>query len=121
MQQQTPKSLPKFYVVLFAAFVGMGMSMPGCPGQEAMQQQIDTLTTQNTELTKRLQAMDTQLKAVDKDMIDVKTLLKPMADAVQAQKTALDQLDANLKEVQSKLASKGGAKPAGKPVARKRL
>ena len=28
----------------------MGMSMPSCPGQQAMQQQIDTLTPQNADL-----------------------------------------------------------------------
>lgn len=114
--QTTPNRLnTKFYFILFAAFLGMGMSMPSCPGQQAMQQQIDTLTAQNTDLSKRVMAMNGQVQGLNKDMVDVKNLLKPMADAIQAQKAAMDQLDANLKEVQAKLASSGkSAKAAPK-------
>jgi septal ring factor EnvC (AmiA/AmiB activator) len=116
--QKTARSTSKFYVILLAAFLGMGMSMPSCPGQQAMQQQIDTLTQQNAELMKHVQGMDGQVKMLNKDMGDVKSLLKPIADTVQAQKTSIDQLDANLKEIQSKMtASK--SKTKGKPAAKK--
>src|SRR3954451_19950187 len=102
----------RFYIVLFAAFTFMGMSMPSCPGQQAMQQQIDTLTAQNQELNKRTLAFDAQIKALNGDMVQVKTLLKPMADAIQAQKAAMDQLNANFNEIKTKMtpAPKGGAK-----------
>ena len=103
----------KFYLVLFAAFLGMGMSMPSCPGQQAMQEQIDKLMTQNADLNKRLISMDSQVKALNGDMVQVKTLLKPMSDAIQAQKAAQDQLEANIKEIQAKMtapAAKGGKK-----------
>lgn len=103
------KSSNRFYVILIAAFLGMGMSMPSCPGQQAMQQQIDTLTTQNADLTKKLQGADSQIKTLNADMTQVKTLLKPMADAIQAQKTAMDQLNANLTELQAKLTKPAAA------------
>lgn len=112
--QKTSRSTTKFYVILLAAFIGMGMSMPSCPGQQAMQQQIDTLTSQNAELVKRFQVMDSQIKMLNKDMGDVKSLLKPIADTVQAQKTSIDQLDANLKEIQSKMTAPKGGKASAK-------
>ena len=92
-------------VLMVAAFFGLGMSMPSCPGQQAMQQQIDTLTQQNADLTRRLMAIDGRLKPVEADMSQVKQLLKPMSDAIQAQKAAMDQLDANIKNIQAKLAA----------------
>lgn len=97
-------------VLLASAFVGLGMSMPSCPGQQAMQQQIDTLTTSNTGLTKQVQALDTQVKTLNGEMTQVKQLLKPMSDAIQAQRTGMDQLDSNIKEIQGKLAALGSTK-----------
>lgn len=104
----------KFYVVLFAAFLGMGMSMPSCPGQQALQEQVDKLTSQNADLNKRVMSMDANVKQLDNDMSQVKQLLKPLADTVQAQKGAMELLDANLKEVQTKLAAKAAPKASGK-------
>lgn len=112
--------MSKFYVVLFAAFIGMGMSMPSCPGQQAMQQQIDTLTAQNAELTKHVQAADAQIKSLNKDMTDVKNLLQPMANAIQAQKASIDQIDANMKEIQAKMTAKPAAKGAAKGAPKKK-
>jgi septal ring factor EnvC (AmiA/AmiB activator) len=112
----------KFAVIMVAAFIGMGMSMPSCPGQQALQQQVDTLTTSNAELSKRVQGMDAQVKQLNMDMSQVKQLLKPMSDAIQAQKAGMDQLDSNIKEIQAKMtAPKASAKSAakGKPAAKK--
>jgi septal ring factor EnvC (AmiA/AmiB activator) len=114
MKTTQPRSNIVYYVALGAAFLGMGMSMPSCPGQQAMQEQVDKLTQQNLNLNKRTESLESQIKSLNSDMTQVKTLLKPMADAIQAQKAGMDQLDANLKEIQTKLAaaasSKGGAK-----------
>ena len=118
MKTTASRSNKTFYVVLGTAFLGMGMSMPSCPGQQAMQTQIDTLTQQNQELNKRTLSLDSQVKSLNSDMTQVKTLLKPMADAIQAQKAGMDQLDANLKEMQTKLAA--AAKPAPKSAGKKR-
>lgn len=114
MKTNQPRSNITYYVVLGAAFLGMGMSMPSCPGQQAMQQQVDLLTQQNQELNKRTLSMDGQIKSLNSDMTQVKTLLKPMADAIQAQKAGMDQLDANLKEIQTRLAAAGSAKGGAK-------
>jgi peptidoglycan hydrolase CwlO-like protein len=102
----------KLVVILVSAFIGMGMSMPSCPGQQAMQQQIDTLTTTNADLAKRVQAMDSQVRSLNSDMSQVKQLLKPMSDAIGAQKAAMDQLDGNLKTLQASMTAKPAAKGA---------
>lgn len=106
----------KHLVLVVAAFLGLGMSMPSCPGQQAMQQQIDTLTQQNADLARRLQAIDGRTRPLEEDMSKVKQLLKPMTDAIQAQKAAMDQLNANLKDLQTKFtAAQAAAAAAQKP------
>lgn len=114
---RNPKSLG-FAIVAVTGFIGLGMAMPSCPGQQAMQQQIDSLQATTNDLSKRLQTIDAQGKTLTSDMSQVKQLLKPMSDAIQAQKTAIDQLDANFKELQAKLAAAAAAKPAPKPAAK---
>jgi peptidoglycan hydrolase CwlO-like protein len=112
----------KHLVLLASAFVGLGMSMPSCPGQQAMQQQIDTLNANNTKLSQQVQALDAQVKTLNSDMSQVKQLLKPMSDAIQAQRTGMDQLDANIKEIQGKMAAmaaKPAPRAASKPAAKK--
>ena len=107
---------PARFLLLATTVLATGMSMPSCPGQQAMQQQVDTLTTQNADLTKKLQAMDGQVKALNADMLQVKQLLKPMSDAIQAQRNAMDQLAASMKDMHAKLSAPKGkaAAPAKK-------
>lgn len=101
--------------------VGMGMSMPSCPGQQAMQQQIDTLQTAQTDLQKKLQAMDAQLKAQSATNDQVKTLLEQMTGAIQAQRGALEQLNTDVKDLKARpvpapapVKTVGKARPAKK-------
>ena len=96
------------YLVFGASFVGMGMSMPSCPGQQAMQQQIDSLQTTNLDLGKKIRTMQTQLTSMSNDMNQVKQLLPQMTNVIQAQKGALDQLDITVQQMRGK----GKAKPA---------
>lgn len=127
-QDTAPLKRTKFsaYTIAIAAFLGMGMSVPSCPGQQEMKDQMSALQTENGNLKKQVAAMDGQVKTLSTEMGQVKQLLKPMADAIQAQKAAMDQLDANLREIQAKMAKpapKAAAKPAAKathPAAKKR-
>jgi septal ring factor EnvC (AmiA/AmiB activator) len=91
------------WLVFSGAFLGMGISMPSCPGQQAMQQQIDSLQASNTDLSKKVQTLNNQLASLNNDMNQVKQLLPQMTNVIQAQKGALDQLDVQVKEVQAKL------------------
>src|SRR4051812_23085294 len=90
------------WFVFAAAFLGMGIAMPSCPGQQAMQQQIDALQTSNTDLTKKVQTLNTEITTLHKDMEQVKQLLPQITNVIQAQKGALDQLDGTVKDMQAK-------------------
>jgi septal ring factor EnvC (AmiA/AmiB activator) len=98
-----------FLVAVVSAFLAMGISMPSCPGQQAMQQQIDGLNTKNGELTKKMQTMDNQLKGMAGEMGQMKELLAQVSNTVLAQKTAIEQLEAAMK-----------AAPKGKAGGKKR-
>jgi septal ring factor EnvC (AmiA/AmiB activator) len=95
------------WAVLSLGVLGMGMAMPSCPGQQAMQQQIDSLQTSSTEMTKKVQALNAQVTALQKDMDQAKQLLPQMTNVIQAQKAALDQIEATVRDMRG---SKGGAK-----------
>jgi hypothetical protein len=108
-------------VVGTAAFLGLGMSMPACPGQQEMKDQLAALQQTNDALVKRVGALEAKVGPIDNDMVNVKKLLQPMGDAIQAQKAAMDTMNASLTDIQAKMA-KGGAKaaPTAKGGAKKR-
>lgn len=93
-------------LAFIGAFFGLGFAMPSCPGQQALQQQVDTLQNSNQELTKRVQALNNQVTTLTSDMNQVKQLLPQMTNVIQAQKGAIDQLDAAVKELQPKKGKK---------------
>lgn len=97
-------------LALTTATLGLGVSMPSCPGQQAMQQQIDALQASRMELTRKLNTLEPQVKTLAGEMEQAKQLLAQMTNAIQAQKTSMDQLDASVKEIQSKLPAAKGAK-----------
>src|SRR5688572_12627092 len=96
------------WLLVGAACMGLGISMPSCPGQQAMQQQIDSLQTTNMDLSKKVQALTTQVQTLNSDISQVKTLLPQMTNVISGQKGALDKLENDVKTLQSKMASKGG-------------
>ncbi len=96
------------WFVFASAYLGMGIAMPSCPGQQAMQQQIDTLQTSNMELTHKVQSLNTQVTSIHTEMKQVKELLPQMTNVIQAQKGALDQLELSVKEIRSKTMKAAG-------------
>jgi hypothetical protein len=70
------------------ALLTMGIAMPSCPGQQAIQQQIDALTTRANEGDQKLQGMTTQVGSLSKEMTDAKALLEQLSQTVIAQKGA---------------------------------
>lgn len=105
---------------LAAAVVGLGMSMPSCPGQQAMQQQIDSLTSTNVMLTKQVSALHTRLKSVTDEQTQVKQLLGQITAAITAQKGAIEQLNTNLKQLQAAEIARAKAAAASKRLASRR-
>lgn len=62
-----------------------------------MQQQIDTLQTANTDLNKKVGALDGQVKKLDGEIGQMKQLLESMAGAIKAQNEAVAQMSADVK------------------------
>ena len=104
--------------IFLAAFIGMGMSLPSCPGDKAMQQQIDMLQTSNQDMTRKLQNLDNQLKSAGNDVIAQKSLITQLATTVSAQKEAIDNLYNQIKMIQAKMAQPAPSKK--KPAKKKR-
>ena len=102
-----------------AGLMTMGVAMPSCPGQQAMQQQIDDVMKVSTDMTRKLQSQDAKIKGLESDMGQVKQLLGQMTNAIQAQKGALEQLDVSVKDLAAKAAAKPAAKSATKGKKRK--
>jgi peptidoglycan hydrolase CwlO-like protein len=105
--------------IFIAAFIGMGMSLPSCPGDKAMQQQIDMLNQSNQDMTRKLQNLDTQIKGTGGDIIAQKSLITQLATTVGAQKDAIDNLYNQIKSLEAKMATPA-PKAKKKPVKKKK-
>ncbi len=97
-----------------AAFIGMGIAMPQCPGEKAMQDQVDALRTAQTSMTAKLTAVDGQTKATAGDVNQMKQALTQFAGVIDAQKDALKRLDDSIKDLQTKVAALQAAKSPAK-------
>ncbi|MGK5087381.1 hypothetical protein WDW86_07465 [Bdellovibrionota bacterium FG-2] len=105
-------------LILAIALTGMGIAMPSCPGQQALQQQVDKLTTQNADTTKRIQALDEHVKTLNGEMAQAKQLLLQITNVIQAQKTTIEQLEASMKSSPAK--GKGAKAAAAKTAPKKK-
>jgi peptidoglycan hydrolase CwlO-like protein len=110
---------PTRALVFLLASLGMGITMPSCPGQEAMQQQIDSLTAKNADLTKKVAAMSATVDTSNKELNDIKQLLGQLGPALDAQKTYITSLSTQIQDVQAKLAAQAQA-AAKKPSKRRK-
>ncbi len=73
---------PTTIALLGFAALSMAITMPSCPGQQAMQQQIDDQKKVMADLTTRLVKLDGDLKAIQADLLSVKQSAEPMAQAM---------------------------------------
>lgn len=90
---------PLHTLILLVAPMGLGLSMPSCPGQEAVQQELSQVQTRSQENEKKLQALTAQVASMDKDLTEARTLLAQVSQTVLAQKSTLEQMDASMKEL----------------------
>ena len=102
----------KYVILIVAAVCSMGIAMPSCPGQQESQQKIEALQIANNELTQRVRKLQTDLNGLTSDMNQVKQLLPQITNVIQAQRGAIDQLNAAVKDMQKNYAAKNakGAK-----------
>jgi peptidoglycan hydrolase CwlO-like protein len=114
-----------FVTVLTGACLAMAMTMPSCPGQQAMQQQIDTLQSGQQDMTNKMRALDTQVKTATAGSDEQKKIIGELTAAVAAQKTAIDNLNAAVQQLDAKIAASASkpsskGKTAAKPAAKRK-
>ena len=114
------KRNPLLAVIILALPVMTGLSMPSCPGQEEMQSKVDSTQQELAALKARNQVLSQDLAALKEDYVKTKTLLSEVGNSVLAQKTAIEQIDANVKTLVVSLQEMRTRAPA-RPAARKPL
>ena len=102
--------------ILGSSFLMMGLSMPSCPGQQALQQQVDALKTSETDMKNRLSATEASVKAMKEDLDQSKALVAQLSKTVVDQTSTLEKLDEAVKALSTKskpAASKAAPAKAG--------
>lgn len=89
--------------------VGMGVSLPSCPGQQAMQQQLDTLQNSLNEESRKVQQLNQQVSALTNDMGKMRDAMTQAQQLLQTHEGQVQQLTESVKIIQ--------ASPPGKKVA----
>ncbi len=101
-------------LILLAAPMGLGLSMPSCPGQDAIQQQMDSIQAKGIESEKKVQALSAQVASMDKDLTEARTLLAQVSQTVLEQKATLEQMSAGMKDLSEKVERSGKTAAGGK-------
>jgi predicted nucleic acid-binding Zn-ribbon protein len=83
--------------VIGASFLMMGLSMPSCPGQQAMQQQVDALKAGETEMKNRIAGLERQIQALRDEAEQNKGLMAQLSTGVAEHGKAIEEIQAGLK------------------------
>ncbi len=76
-----------------SALLAMGATGPSCPGQQALQQQVDQLQTKNQEQARAIQSLEGEVKTLQTDLAQLHLLTTQIGNTVLAQKQALEKFD----------------------------
>lgn len=105
------------WITLGTAFAGMGISMPSCPGQQAMQQQIDELKTKNSEMANHIRALESQTKNVTAELTQAKVLIEQIGKTVLEQNKVIEEIKMAA-QAQAAAKQRTAVKAPGKAVPR---
>lgn len=75
---------------LGSALLLMGINIPSCPGQQAMQKQLDDSATKQAELTKNISTQADKIKGLEKEVSDLKTSLGEVAEVLKSHKATIE-------------------------------
>lgn len=70
----------------------IGATAPSCPGNQAVQQQLEQVQNQNQGLIREVQTLEAQVKEMRTEMTQLRTLATQIGNTVLAQKQALEQV-----------------------------
>jgi hypothetical protein len=91
----------KAFAFGICVLLGMGITMPQCPAQQAMQQQLDESKLKEADLTRRLAALEANVRTMSADVGAMKTSTGPIIQQLQAMSPRLDALEAAVKVLQT--------------------
>jgi len=100
--------------VLGTTVILMGMNMPSCPGQQAMQKQIDDLTSKMTVVEKGSSGQNGKLTGLEKEVTELKNSLGEVAEVLKTHKATIEQLQAQIQELSTRSAAGSKKAPAKK-------
>ena len=87
------------------AFAGMAFTLPSCPGQQALQEQVDTMSTSVQKQTKAVNDLSAQVRTMNDEMNTMKSLLSQVSSTVLAQKTTIEELQAKTVSLDQRLSA----------------
>ncbi|HAR44259.1 MAG TPA: hypothetical protein DCS07_16775 [Bdellovibrionales bacterium] len=93
-----------------AAVMGMGIAMPSCPGQQALQQQVEALQTSNAELNTKVQALESGVKNLNGSLIEITKILQQTGINIDTQSKLIQNLTSDMAALRSAKPAKSAAK-----------
>lgn len=105
----TRKSIQTLFLISITVFA-MGAGLPGCPGNKAMEEQVEQLQTKNADTIKKIASAENQLKMMTAELAQYKTQIPQIIEQMNVLKGRLDQLETQVREMAVKATSH--AKPA---------
>jgi peptidoglycan hydrolase CwlO-like protein len=90
-------------IAISGAFLALGFSMPSCPGQQALQQQMDILQAKASEAGKELQVLVTKLDQANSEISKTNAVMAQMNTVITEQKLQIEQLEASMKILSDKI------------------
>lgn len=107
-------------IVISGAVVGMGFSMPSCPGQQAMQQQVDALTAKSSEMNKDVQSLTTKSDQANTELTKLNALVAQLNTEMTEQKQKMEQIEVSIKALNDKLTAPKAPQKSAKSMPKKR-
>ena len=104
------------WLVIGSAVFALGVSMPSCPGQQAMQSQMDALQTKDAENQKKLLSLDSQVKHLSSEINQTKQIVAQFTQVVVSHKSAIEDLTKQVAAMGSKSKPPVKSKPISKPA-----
>ena len=108
--------------VMVLASATLGLSMPSCPGQQAMQGQLDTLQAQTSDQAKKIQKLQSQVDMLNTEVGKIKEVLSQATATIEAHQAAVKQMEEAIKALQSMppARSQSSARPSKSKPQRRR-
>jgi len=89
-------------LLLAGASLAMGMTLPSCPGQQALQTQIDSIQAKQVDAQRKIQALEGKTQGFGADIADAKQNAQKAEDLVGIQGKKIEELEGIVRDLQTK-------------------